>query len=134
MGFIDRIRSYAERAGDGGEGTRSPLERDLVAVLQERLAQGDGVARYRLRFTGNVQGVGFRWTNQGTARELHLTGWVKNLADGSVEMELQGPCSGIIRHLDTVHAYYDRMRCRVWLAEAAEEPEVGDEDGFCVRY
>lgn len=142
MGFIDRIRAYAERAGtgEGGKahdpdrGTRSPLEQDLVKRLQERLAQDGGIVRYHLLFSGNVQGVGFRWTNQGTARELHLTGWVKNLPDGTVEMEIQGPCAGIIRHLDTVHAYYDRMRCRVWLTEAVEHTPARGEGKFSVRY
>lgn len=142
MGFIDRIRAYAERAsaGEGGKahgpdaGTRSPLERDLIKRLQEKLAQGDAPIRYHLLFCGNVQGFGFRWTNQGTANELHLTGWVKNLPDGTVEMEIQGPCAGIIKHLDTVHVYYDRMRCRVWLTEAVERTPARGEDEFSVRY
>ncbi|MBD3389383.1 acylphosphatase [Candidatus Micrarchaeota archaeon] len=35
---------------------------------------------------GKVQGVNFRWYVQQTAKELGLTGWVKNLQDGTVEI------------------------------------------------
>ena len=42
------------------------------------------------RFSGKVQGVYFRKTTQLKARELGLTGWVKNLADGRVEMIAEG--------------------------------------------
>jgi acylphosphatase len=40
----------------------------------------------RALFSGRVQGVGFRFTSRGLAEELKLTGWVKNLADGGVEI------------------------------------------------
>ena len=46
-------------------------------------------------FKGEVQGVGFRYRAKNTARGLGLTGWVRNLYDGSVEMELQGPAQTI---------------------------------------
>ena len=47
-------------------------------------------SRFSLRFTGRVQGVGFRWTAQQLANSLGLTGWVYNDWDGSVQMEVQG--------------------------------------------
>ena len=50
----------------------------------------DEVVRYFGRATGRVQGVGFRYFVQQNARELRVTGWVKNMDDGSVTMELQG--------------------------------------------
>ena len=43
-----------------------------------------------LVFHGNVQGVGFRATARRKAQELGLTGIVRNLADGSVELIAQG--------------------------------------------
>ena len=46
--------------------------------------------RRHIIFYGRVQGVGFRYYSVNKARQLGLTGWVKNLYDGSVEMELQG--------------------------------------------
>ncbi len=47
--------------------------------------------RYRLVAKGRVQGVGFRYFVQATAIKRGLLGWVRNLNDGNVEMELQGP-------------------------------------------
>jgi acylphosphatase len=40
---------------------------------------------------GHVQGVGFRYYVQTVAQELHLTGWVRNTYDGSVEVLAEGP-------------------------------------------
>ena len=47
--------------------------------------------RKKLVFHGYVQGVGFRYVSARKARELGLTGWVRNEYDGSVMMEVQGP-------------------------------------------
>ena len=41
-------------------------------------------------FTGSVQGVGFRWRAVHAASQFGVTGWVRNLYDGSVEMEAEG--------------------------------------------
>jgi acylphosphatase len=46
-------------------------------------------------FIGHVQGVGFRFTAHRMARRHQLTGWVRNLPDGSVEMFAQGPTNDI---------------------------------------
>jgi acylphosphatase len=40
---------------------------------------------------GRVQGVGFRRFVQKRAQELQVTGTVRNLADGSVEVRAEGP-------------------------------------------
>jgi acylphosphatase len=41
-------------------------------------------------FEGRVQGVGFRYTVKDLARGFDVCGWVKNLADGSVELQVMG--------------------------------------------
>ena len=48
------------------------------------------IIRKHLRFTGWVQGVGFRWRAKQAAGAVGATGWVRNEYDGSVTMELQG--------------------------------------------
>jgi acylphosphatase len=51
--------------------------------------------RVRLEITGRVQGVGFRWYTREKARRWGLSGWVRNLADGSVEVVAEGDDASI---------------------------------------
>ncbi len=60
--------------------------------------------RKRIVFTGQVQGVGFRWHARRAADELRLTGWVRNEYDGSVTMEVQGTEAEIDRMLQEIQA------------------------------
>lgn len=46
--------------------------------------------RKEIRFSGDVQGVGFRYRAQHAAQSLGVTGWVHNEWDGSVLMQAQG--------------------------------------------
>jgi len=45
--------------------------------------------RCKVRYLGNVQGVGFRFTVQRLANARNVVGWVRNEHDGSVTAELQ---------------------------------------------
>jgi acylphosphatase len=47
--------------------------------------------RQGFRLEGRVQGVGFRWWTIRTAESLGLRGTVRNLPDGSVEIDASGP-------------------------------------------
>jgi len=51
--------------------------------------QSPAARRYFVR--GRVQGVGFRWFVERAAAELALTGYVRNLDDGRVEVYAVGP-------------------------------------------
>ncbi len=45
---------------------------------------------YRIRVCGRVQGVGFRWNAAREAWKREITGYVKNMPDGSVYIEAEG--------------------------------------------
>jgi len=51
---------------------------------------GAMAVRVRMTITGRVQGVFFRDSCQQTARRLGVNGWVRNRADGSVEVAAEG--------------------------------------------
>ena len=46
--------------------------------------------RVHVSVTGTVQGVGYRYTLQHVAQRAGVTGWVRNLRDGSVDAEVEG--------------------------------------------
>ena len=46
--------------------------------------------RVHVYYSGYVQGVGFRFTAEAIANRLGLTGWVRNLRDGRVELLCEG--------------------------------------------
>lgn len=54
-----------------------------------------GQSAKHIIFTGRVQGVGFRFTVFNIANRYHLTGLVRNLSNGAVEMIAQGPVDDI---------------------------------------
>jgi acylphosphatase len=56
-----------------------------------------------LKITGKVQGVGFRYFTRKNADSLDITGWVRNMPDGSVEVFICGDEDNI-----------DRMEERLW--------------------
>lgn len=49
--------------------------------------------------SGRVQGVGFRFFAERAAREARVTGWVRNLPDGSVETVAEGPQEAVEKYL-----------------------------------
>ena len=59
----------------------------------------DLIARHYL-ISGYVQGVGFRYFAERAAREARVTGWVRNLADGRVEVHAEATPA----HLDVFEA------------------------------
>ena len=63
-------------------------ERRFLQPTEPR--QSPPCERWRLHVRGKVQGVGYRASCSRRATELGISGWVRNLADGSVEVEAEG--------------------------------------------
>jgi len=53
-------------------------------------------------YEGNVQGVGFRWTVRHAATGFDVTGWVRNLPDGRVEVQVTGEENEVRAFLDHI--------------------------------
>ena len=53
------------------------------------------MVRYYIIFDGRVQGVGFRFFSSYIARKYTLSGWVRNMDNGMVDMEIQGDATNI---------------------------------------
>jgi len=53
-------------------------------------------------YDGNVQGVGFRWSVRDAAKGFDVTGWVRNLADGRVELQVTGDENEVRAFLDRI--------------------------------
>ena len=86
--------------------------------------------RWHLYLSGSVQHVGLRYTALYLCRGLGLTGWVKNLPDGRVELEIQGDVSSLRR-------FYIELKSQPHIhishADIAEVPLVSGERGFSVN-
>ena len=80
-------------------------------------------------FSGEVQGVGFRYRSCYIAQSLGLTGWVENLWDGRVEMEVQGDENSIQQMLVQIQK---QRWIEVNHMEIMEIPCV-EERGFRIR-
>jgi acylphosphatase len=87
-------------------------------------------ARARLRVTGLVQGVFYRQSTVAEAVRLGLSGSVRNLSDGSVEVVAQGPHGAV----EQLVAWCRRgpPAARVESVEVAWESPTGDVRPFAV--
>jgi len=54
-------------------------------------------------FSGIVQGVGFRFMVKTLALELNISGWVKNLSDGRVEITAAGKSQDLVIFLERIN-------------------------------
>lgn len=60
------------------------------------------IKRYQAVISGKVQGVGLRVFVVSHAHELDITGWVKNMEDGTVHMEAQGTTDALEKLITTI--------------------------------
>lgn len=80
--------------------------------------------------SGRVQGVGFRYTTLQLAREFDVGGYVQNLPDGRVRIEVEGNAQEVN---DFIGAIEERMHGFVRQMERASERRVPRFTGFTIR-
>lgn len=88
--------------------------------------------RYSILVKGRVQGVGFRYFVQLLSGQYNLTGWVKNLDNGNVQIEIQNlPCNIdiIIEKLKKGNRF-----SKVDDIDIEEIPEILNEKKFKILY
>ncbi len=87
--------------------------------------------RREVHYSGMVQGVGFRYTVRRIAARFLVTGFVKNLPDGRVQLIAEGRPEELKRFLDAVTA-----ELGYYVAEKQEQlgPATGWFHGFEIRF
>ncbi len=109
---------------------RTPPPGTKVAVT---VSAAPGPRRVRARVKGTVQGVGFRDFTDRAAAALKVTGWVRNLADGDVELVAEGTADALQALLDKVSSGPPAARVTgVYILEA--KAATGEFKAFEVRY
>ena len=88
--------------------------------------------RYFGTAAGRVQGVGFRMFVQQHAMDLHVTGWIRNMEDGTVQMALQGETEAIDKLEGFIREGNYFIKVESFSLE--ERPVVDGEKRFDVRY
>ncbi|NQT32764.1 MAG: acylphosphatase [Candidatus Omnitrophica bacterium] len=87
--------------------------------------------RIHVIYTGNVHGVGFRFTAERVARRLGVSGFVKNLPDGTVEAMCEGSEEELKSFLKDIK---ENMRGYVSDSQIAWRPATGEFASFEIRF
>ena len=83
--------------------------------------------RREVVYSGRVQGVGFRWTARQIAQSHAVTGFVRNLDDGRVQLVVEGPPGEIDRFLASIA---ERLADHIRQAQEAKSPASGQFTAF----
>jgi acylphosphatase len=92
----------------------------------------DDESRAHAIFRGRVQGVFFRANAEKKAVELGLTGWVRNLPDGTVEAVFEGPRETIEKAIEWCKS--SQPHAQVTGADVDWEEFEGKYSSFNIRY
>jgi acylphosphatase len=88
--------------------------------------------RLSVLYEGRVQGVGFRFTAATVAGRFKITGYVKNLPDGDVELVAEGEESVLLAFLDAMRASH--VYRFIVKENVAWSPATGEFGEFGVAY
>ena len=89
------------------------------------------IVRRQAFYSGHVQGVGFRETTRRLAAGFVITGFVRNLADGRVEMVAEGTPAELSRFMAAIA---ERMEGRIRQVAVDARPGTGEFDDFQIRH
>ena len=87
--------------------------------------------RREIHYSGRVQGVGFRYTVRSLAARTEVTGFVRNLRDGRVELVVEGSPEQIERLLAGIQSELGRYVANAQESTAAAS---GEFEGFDIRF
>jgi acylphosphatase len=82
-------------------------------------------------FSGTVQGVGFRYTAMNIAQGYDVTGFVRNLGDGRVELVIEGSDNDRKGLVQEIH---DQMGDYISDVKSTESAATGEFERFTVRH
>ena len=80
-----------------------------------------------VHYTGQVQGVGFRYTASSIARWYHVAGWVRNLTDGRVELFIEGSQTDVDVFLKRVRDHWGKKIAKEQIEEGTPDGAIGFE-------
>ena len=83
-----------------------------------------------IHFVGLVQGVGFRYTTMQLAREYEVAGYVRNLPDGRVLVEVEGEAAEVNRFVAAIEEQMHGYVRKVERVGAKRPPQFR---GFAIR-
>lgn len=89
------------------------------------------MVRKYILVSGRVQGVGFRYHAMNLAMDYRLTGWVRNLNNGAVEMEVQGEEAAVDQFIQNLDA--GTRWIRIDHRSVADIQEIPEETAFRIR-
>jgi acylphosphatase len=87
--------------------------------------------RLDIIYSGNVQGVGFRYTARSIAQGLGLVGWVRNVPDGTVEVVAEGE-ETVLK--DFLAAIKTEMNYTHFKEQINWEPSTGEFTEFGIKF
>ena len=99
--------------------------------MSEPTTQAAGLYRRVIFFSGRVQGVGFRFTSRNIAMRHNVTGFVKNLPDGRVQLVMEGPEDEMNSCTDQIK---ERMSGYVSNMQETHFPATGEFPNFSIRH
>jgi acylphosphatase len=95
------------------------------------MADRQRFCRVTVHYSGSVQGVGFRYTTQRQADRFEVTGYVRNLPDGRVEVVAEGQRAEIENFLAAVQ---EATAGYITDREVTESPGTGQYKRFSIAY